>query len=189
VTNAELLLHPVRLRIVQAFLGGRRFTTAALLEELRDVAPATVYRQVATLVRAGVLEVVGERKVRGTVERSYRLRVEAATIGAEDARTMTVEEHRQAFAAFVAGLLADFDRYLERGDIDLAVDLVGYRQAAMNLSDEELIDLLTDLQNVIAPRLGLPGAPHRTRRVFTTILMPSRSRPDPTPTDAAPASH
>lgn len=189
MTSAELLLHPVRLRIVQAFLGGRMFTTAALLEELRDVAPATVYRHVATLVRAGVLEVVGERKVRGTVERSYRLRVEVATIGPEDARTMTVEEHRQAFTAFVAGLLADFDRYLERGDVDLAVDLVGYRQTAMNLSDDELIDLLADLRDVLAPRLGLPPAPQRTRRVFTTILMPTGSRSDPTPTDETPASH
>ena len=44
--SAGLLLHPVRLRIVQAFLGGRRLTTAQLRTALPDVSPATLYRQV-----------------------------------------------------------------------------------------------------------------------------------------------
>jgi hypothetical protein len=32
---------------------------------------------------------------------------------------MSVEEHRQGFLTFVVGLLADFDRYLEDGDVDV----------------------------------------------------------------------
>jgi hypothetical protein len=39
--SADLLLHPVRLRIVQALLGDRALTTGALAEELADVSPAT----------------------------------------------------------------------------------------------------------------------------------------------------
>jgi hypothetical protein len=41
-----------------------------------------------------------------------------ATIDAE-AREMSVEEHRQGFLTFVVGMLADFDRYLEDGDVDV----------------------------------------------------------------------
>ena len=37
MASAELLLHPVRLRIVQAFLGDRTLTTADLRSELPDV--------------------------------------------------------------------------------------------------------------------------------------------------------
>ncbi|MEE3921886.1 helix-turn-helix domain-containing protein [Micromonospora sp. BRA006-A] len=58
----ELLMHPVRLRIVQAFLGGRTLTTTDLRAELSDVPPATLYRQVATLADHGVLHTVGERR-------------------------------------------------------------------------------------------------------------------------------
>src|SRR3712207_7514085 len=62
MATADLLLHPVRLRIVQAFLGDRTLTTADLRSELPDVPVATLYRHVGVLAEAGVLEVVGERR-------------------------------------------------------------------------------------------------------------------------------
>ncbi|MBB2903622.1 hypothetical protein FHR75_004465 [Kineococcus radiotolerans] len=169
---SDVLLHPLRLRIVQAFLGDRTLTTGELREELADAPSATLYRQVGVLADAGVLEVVGERKVRGALERSYRLRTGAASVGAQDAAAMSVEEHRQAFTMFVLALLEDYERYLARGDVDLARDLVGYRQAAMHLSDAELRDLLDDLAGVLRPRLELPPAPGRTRRRLSTVLLP-----------------
>jgi Helix-turn-helix domain len=172
MTSADLLLHPVRLRIVQAFLPDRALTTKRLRELLPDVPTATLYRQVAALAAAGVLEVAGERQVRGVSERTYRLRAEAASIGPDEASTWTVEQHRGAFTAFVAGLLADFDRYLDRGDIDLGRDLVSYRQAALHLTDAELIELLGELREALARRWSLPPE-GRSRRLVTTILMPA----------------
>jgi len=80
VTSADLLLHPVRLRIVQAFLGDRALTTTALREELADIPPTSLYRQVARLVAAGVPMVVAERRVRGAVQRTYVLRLSAASV-------------------------------------------------------------------------------------------------------------
>lgn len=177
MASAELLLHPVRLRIVQAFLGDRRLTTAQLREELPDVPTATLYRQVATLVEGNVLVVASEHKVRGASERTFAL-AGTTVVGAEEARELTVEEHRQAFLAFVAMLLADYDRYLERGTaeggVDLGRDLVGYRQLALHLTDEELLALIADLGDVLRPRLAHEPTPERTRRLFSTILMPSR---------------
>jgi DNA-binding transcriptional ArsR family regulator len=74
VSTADLVLHPVRLRILQAFLGGRHLTTGDLARELPDVAQAGLYRHVSRLAKGGVLEVVGERQARGAVERTYALR-------------------------------------------------------------------------------------------------------------------
>jgi DNA-binding transcriptional ArsR family regulator len=172
--SADLLLHPVRLRIVQCLLGGRSRTTSQLREDLPDVAPATLYRHVATLHEAGLLEVVDERRVRGATERTYHLRDPAPAVGAEEAAAMSVEEHRQAFTAFVAGLLGDFDRYLDGGDVDLARDLVGYRQAALYLTDEEVRQLLDDLVGVVRPLMDNRPSARRTRRMLTTVLMPGR---------------
>jgi Helix-turn-helix domain len=171
-TSAELLLHPVRLRIVQRFLGDRELTTAQLGELLADVPTASLYRHVAALSGAGVLEVTGERAVRGGHERTYRLRTEAASIGAEEAESWSVEQHRSAFTAFVAGLLADFDRYLDRDDVDLGRDLVGYRQVVLHLTDEEAGELAAELGEVLARRLALPQE-GRTRRLLTTIQLPA----------------
>jgi predicted DNA-binding transcriptional regulator YafY len=136
-SSADLLLHPVRLRIVQAFLGDRPLTTAELSAELSDVPSASLYRHVARLVSAGVLQVVAERRVRGAVERTYMLRPAAASIRPDEVAAMSAEDHRHAFMAFVAGLLADLDRYLRRSDADPLRDGVGYRMAGMWLDDAE----------------------------------------------------
>jgi hypothetical protein len=171
MTTADLLLHPVRLRIVQAFLGDRALTTGDLRAELTDIPAASLYRQVARLVDAGVLQVVAERRVRGAVERTYVLRVTAASISEDELAGMSADEHRQAFMAFVAGLLGDFDRYLARGDIDHLRDGVSYRMAGLWLDDGEYAELLRDLIRVLQPRLANPPAPGRKRRILGTILL------------------
>jgi len=76
----ELLGHPVRLRIVHAMRGGRSLTTAQLCARLPDVSKAMVYRHVDLLAAGGVLEVAEERRVRGAVERHYRLCQDRASI-------------------------------------------------------------------------------------------------------------
>jgi hypothetical protein len=177
MASADLLLHPVRLRIVQAFLGDRALTTTELRSELPDVPPASLYRQVARLVEAGVLAVVAERRVRGAVERTYVLRVTAATVGLDELATMGADEHRGAFMAFVAALLCDFDRYLARGDIDLLRDGVSYRLAGLWLDDVELNELLRELFTVFQPRLANAPKPGRRQRILGTVLLPGESPP------------
>jgi DNA-binding transcriptional ArsR family regulator len=173
VASADLLLHPVRLRIVKAFLGERALTTAELAAELSDVPPGSLYRHIATLTRAGVLQVVAERRVRGAVERTYAMRLAAARVQAGEARAMTVEEHSQAFTAYVAGLIADFERYVASGPIDLARDGAGYWVAGMWLTDEEFTDLARDMNEVIEARLANSPGKGRQRRLLYTISLPA----------------
>ncbi len=172
MTSADLLLHPVRLRIVQAFLGDRALTTVDLRSELPDVAPASLYRHVALLVEGGVLSVVSERRVRGALERTYVLRVAAASVNLDDVQIMSREDHRQAFTAFVAGLLGDFDRYLSRDDVDLFRDGVSFRMAGLWLDDREFAEFLRDLIRVVQPRLANAPRDGRRRRILGTVLLP-----------------
>ena len=173
MVSADLLLHPLRLRIVQTFLGDRQLTTGQLLAELDGVPTATLYRQVATLAKAGVLLVVDERQVRGTVERTYALSMPATHVDPGDLRAMTVDDHRRAFMGFIAGLLADFDSYLDAGDVDLERDIAGYRGAALWLTDGELIGLLGEIGVAVQARLANQPTPGRTRRMLSTVLIPT----------------
>jgi hypothetical protein len=173
VASADLLLHPVRLRIVQAFLGDRALTTSQLQSELPDVPAASLYRHVGRLVRAGVLAVVAERRVRGAVERTYVLRTSAAAIGADELAKMTAQDHRQAFLAFTAGLIRDFDDYLDRPDVDLLRDGVSYRLLALWLTDTELTELARDMFAALQPRLANAPKRARKRRILATVLLPS----------------
>jgi len=176
VTSADLLLHPVRLRIVQAFLGDRALTTTELRDELPDIPAASLYRHVGRLVDGGVLSVVSERRVRGALERTFVLRTAAASIGLDEVAKMTPDQHRQAFLAYVAGLIGDFDRYLAGGDIDLLRDGVSYRLAGMWLNDGEFMELLRELLTAIQPRLANGPRPGRKLRILGTVLLPGSDR-------------
>ncbi|HEY3904029.1 MAG TPA: helix-turn-helix domain-containing protein [Streptosporangiaceae bacterium] len=172
MASADLLLHPVRLRIVKAFLGDRALTTAQLAAELDDVPAGSIYRHIGLLTKAGVLQVVAERRVRGAVERTYTLRIYAAQIQPDEARAMTLDEHAQAFMAYIAGLLSDFDRYLASDPQDPVKDGASYRLAALWLTDAEFVGLLRDLNEIFQPRLAIPPGEGRQRRLMYTVLLP-----------------
>ncbi len=182
MTSADLLLHPVRLRIVQAFLGERALTTSQLRAELPDVPPASLYRHVARLVDRDVLSIVSERRVRGALERTYVMRAAAARISADQVAKMTPDEHRRAFLAFVAGLIGDAERYLARPDIDPMRDGASYSLAGLWLDDLELLEFARELYTVVQPRAANGPRAGRTRRILATVLLPgSTADADPAP--------
>lgn len=172
MASVDLLLHPVRLRIVQAFLGDRALTTSQLRAEIADVPAGSLYRHVARLVEAGVLSVVAERRVRGALERTYVLRVTGAHITLDELDAMSQDDHREAFMAFVAGLLGDFDRYVDGGDVDYARDGVSYAMSALWLDDTELATLRRQIQRLFEPLLANAPRAGRRRRILATVLLP-----------------
>ncbi|MEV4510081.1 helix-turn-helix domain-containing protein [Dactylosporangium sp. NPDC049525] len=168
----ELLAHPVRLRVVHALRGGRTLTTAQLCERLPDVSKATVYRHIDLLCDGGVLEVADERRVRGAVERHYRLRPDRAVIDAGSLESLTLDDYRRSFGVAMAALLAEFDAYLGRDHADPVADLVGYRQHALWLSPDELLELIGELRRAILPRLANTPAPGRSQYLLSPIHFP-----------------
>lgn len=184
-TRAELLIHPVRLRILQA-LAGRTLTTAGLRDRVPDVPQATLYRHIDRLLDAGVLAVVDERQARGAVERTYALVEGTAHVGADELAGATHTDHVTWFATWLAGLLDQFDRYLETSGspeahpadpdapitLDLEADAVSYRQVPLWLDDDEARALLEDLREVLRPRLELGPTPNRRRRLVSIVSMP-----------------
>lgn len=169
----DLLLHPIRLRIVQT-LAGAQLTPLQVRERLGDVPQATLYRHLKQLADGGLIEVVEERQVRGGVERTYGLVDDAVTLGGEDLGSATPDEHFRYFATFVGTLLADFATYLDGGDPALGADRVGYRQVPLWLTDEELDSLVDTLRRAVEHHVGNEPAQGRRRRLLTTIVMPDR---------------
>jgi hypothetical protein len=86
---------------------------------------------------------------------------------------MSRDEHRQAFLAYVAGLIGDFDRYLARETVDPLRDGASYNLAAMWLDDAELAELARELYIVLQPRIANQPTPERKRRVLATVLLPA----------------
>ena len=173
-SSSELLLHPVRLRIVLAF-GAERLTTAQLADRLPDIAHATLYRHVAMLADAGVLDVVAQRRVRGGIERTYVLAADAGKLGPEAVSTMSKDEVRHGFGVFVGALMESLGRYLDDPAADLARDPVSFRQAALWVDEHELDALLGRIADALAPILDNEPTEGRERLLLNTVLIPDRS--------------
>lgn len=169
----DLLLHPVRLRIVHAMYGERTRTTSDLCARLPDVPKTTVYRHVGLLAEAGVLEVAGEQRVHGAVERRYRLQRTRAVIDRDAAASMSLEEHRQGFTAAMAALHAEFNAYLDREHADPTADSVSYRQFPLWLDEDELAELISEISAAVLSRMGNEATPDRTAHLLSTILFPT----------------
>ncbi len=166
------------MRIVHALRGGRTLTTAELCALVPGVSKAMVYRHVEALAGVGILEVAREQRVRGAVERHYRLRADRAAIGAEEAAAATVEDHRRIFVTAMAVLISEFNSYLDRENANPTEDLVGYRQHALWLDHEELQQLILELRQVIVPRMTNEPSPGRGRYLLSPILFPVEEAPE-----------
>jgi DNA-binding transcriptional ArsR family regulator len=177
VDTLELLAHPIRLRIVHAMRGGRELTTAQLCARIPDASKAMVYRHVDLLAASGILEVAGERRVRGAVERRYRLRQDQVTVDADAVATLSLDDHRRVFSTAMAVLVAEFGAYLDGENADPVADLVGYRQHAVWLSRDELEEMIVGLRRVILPLLAKQPAPDRAQYLLSPIFFPVEHPP------------
>jgi DNA-binding transcriptional ArsR family regulator len=177
----DLILHPVRMRLIVALGAGVPMSAAQLLERMPDVPPATLYRHLNALRQGGIITVIdeprtratGERRTRGAVERRFALRAGAASLGPADLADATSEDHVRWFASFVASLLGAFGRYAASGTPDLARDGAGYRQNVIQLSDAELASMASALNAALMPFVANEPAEGRTARLFATVLMPA----------------
>lgn len=173
----DLILHPVRLRILHAMSHGTTSTTSDLCARLPDISKATVYRHVAVLVDGGLLEVVDEQRVHGAVERHYRLNRERASIDGDTAATMSLEDHRRAFAVAVAVLVAEFNTYLDRENADPTADSVGYMQLPLWLTQDELTETISEVINIIQSRMDNKPSDDRSQYLVSPIVFPITRRP------------
>ncbi len=174
--KVDAILHPVRMRIIHrlaAGVSGRRMTAQEIGSELPDVPQATLYRHLTRLVEADVVQVVDEHAVRGTMERVFGLSQGEVQLGQSEIEGFSREAHMRYFTMFLAGLLGDFARYLERSTIDLAADGVGYRQFGIYLTDEEFAEFNDRLNSEFHKALSNGPSPGRKLRLLTRIIMPA----------------
>ncbi|MCK0092573.1 helix-turn-helix domain-containing protein [Rhodococcus sp. HNM0563] len=166
---ADVVLHPVRLRIIQQ-LGGRSLTTAELRKELPDITQATLYRHVSALIDAQVVTVVDERRVRGTIERTLALGERMAHVGQDDLDAVGNAELRSAFVSFLGMLGKEFDKFIDSGDRTLR-NYLGFGATPLYVDTDDLAEIQAKFNEVLASyRTEKDNA---IRITFGTTLIPT----------------
>lgn len=164
---SDVVLHPVRLRVIQA-LGGRELTTGQIRDLLPDVAQATLYRHVAALVEAGFVQVVAERPVRGAVERTYALGERMAHAGREELESMADAQLKAAFLMFLSSLGENFDRLLESNEPEWR-DYLGFGTGVIHLDSDDLVAFQEGFDKLLAPYRD--EAPGKRRVALSTVVL------------------
>ncbi|MDZ7685343.1 MAG: helix-turn-helix domain-containing protein [Gammaproteobacteria bacterium] len=166
----DLLLHPVRMRIVLS-LAGEQLTSKEIGSRLPDVSHATLYRHIRALADAGALQVIEERQRRGSVERTYALAIQEHMN--LDASFAAADEQAQLryFLTFVVSLLQDFALYLRQPDGQGKEDF-GFHSIVVNLSDQEFAQLSRQLNALFSRYLKNEPSNTRTPRSLSTIVIP-----------------
>lgn len=170
--KAEVILHPVRMRIIQCLVSRKRMTPYQLQEEMPDIPQATLYRHVRKLKDAGILVVADERQSRGATEKVYMLPEYAAVLTQEDLQHATAEDHLTYFINYAAHLIGEYGRYVQQPGIHLERDGVSYRQWPLYLTDEENLEMLYAIRDIFKKYMDNGPGDGRRKRLISTIVHP-----------------
>ena len=166
----DLLLHPVRMRILLT-LAGCELTPKEISKQLADVAHATLYRHIAKLAEAGLLSVVGEAQKRGVMERTYALATtEGIDISASFQEAGAVEQFG-FFLTFVTSILQDVGAHMKANEEKLS-EQFGFQTRLVNLSDHEFKQVARKFDELLNPYVEKRSSANRTTYALSTIVTP-----------------
>lgn len=145
----ECITNPVKCKLLLEIYSQERATAKHLSDTLGDIPQATLYRNLKKMLNDGILQVVEETQVRGTVERTYALAFDFnsdfETILAENSGTL----YMQVFMKYILGFARQFREYCKLPDIDIKKDMSGFSLSHIYLSDEELTELMKNISTAI----------------------------------------
>jgi DNA-binding transcriptional ArsR family regulator len=174
-SKVDLIFHPVRARIIVE-VSGTHVTAKSLAQAMPTIPRATLYRHINALVGGGILTVVEENQIRGTIERVYALNREAADLTPGELSDMSAQDYEEMFAVFVTSLLGDFSRYLEgreAGKIDLAAQGLRFGKAQLHLTDAEFNELQRQVYGALESVMGNEPTPNRKARIASVAFIPA----------------
>lgn len=161
---AEIVMNPVRQRIFQYFLLHETATVKELKKALPDIPSASLYRHIKILSDSSILTVVGENRIRGTVESVYKLNKDALAI--ED-------ETGNAVQMSLLSICASFARYFSGGKADPKKDMLLLTNCTLMLTDEQFSGFLSEINEVALKYMKAEASADSKMRQITLISAPA----------------
>jgi DNA-binding transcriptional ArsR family regulator len=159
---AKVIANTDRLRIVQHLATHAQAAAAEIRQALADIPQTTLYRHLKLLEESGILTVVQENRIRGTVEKVYALNVQK----------LGELPPGETISMMLLSLVSDFGRYFAEEANDPMKDILFLRTVMMYMTDEEFVEMLTEIGAAITKRLDFQPGEGRKLRRLTTISSP-----------------
>ena len=172
----EHLTNPVKCKLMLDIQIKERATAKQLAETNPDVPQATLYRYLKKMTKDGVLKVVEENRVRNTIERVYAV---ADDLGG-DTKKLLEENNGPAYMQIIAqgvmGILREFREYTSRDDIDILHDGSGLTVVPINVTLEELNEVMQKIGEIVTPLMQNAPAPGRSLHNLCFVITPPKRR-------------
>lgn len=168
----EPIFHPVRLRILLE-AAGREVTAGQIAHALPDVPSASLYRHLRRMVADGALAVVGERPVRGTVEKTYAVTTVARILSPES-EPPDPETFFAYFLRFLSLLQQQFRLYMNQGTFEPAQDGVSFRVYAPYLTPDEQRQVKEEINAVLMKAMKNEPRPDRQPYLMGSVVIPNK---------------
>lgn len=170
----EAVTSPVKGRIIMEVTRRGRATAGDVSERCPEIPRTTLYRNLGRLVEDGILEVAGERPVRGTVERTYALAFEPddpeALLGGNSGAA-----YMQAFARYLLTFATLFRDFCSQPGADPAGSGSGFTLSHVYATDEEIEEAARKVAETLYPLQGNGPAPGRKLRTVGLIVSPEHA--------------
>ena len=157
-------MNPIRQRIFQYFLLHETGTVKELKKALSDIPNASLYRHIKILADHSILIVVGENRIRGTVESVYRLNKDALA---------TEDESGNAVQMSLLSICASFARYFAGGNADPKRDMLLLTNCTLLLTDEEFSGFLSEINEIALRYMKVEATEGSKTRQITLISAPT----------------
>lgn len=171
----DCVSNPTKCRILLEILKQGTATAKHLALQCADIPQTTLYRNLKRMTEDGILTVVNETPIRGTVEKTYAPAFDcnnpAAMLG-EDAGPL----YMQLFWQYILIFAKQFQTYCDTPGIDVERDRSGFSLSHLYLSDEELESAVDAISKILSPLES--NRPAEGRKLRTIGLIVSPEQPD-----------
>ena len=161
----EILLNPIRMRIIQELATKESMTATELCEKISDIPRTTMYRHINILLDNNILSVVSEKKIRGSLERTLALNIE------EISGYNTLKNASQNAWSFLMNRYARFHNYFSRDNPDPGKDKIFLNNTVMMMDDHEFDQFLSELRGLLT-KYNFETAEGRKPRDISVISTP-----------------
>lgn len=173
----ECISSPAKCRLLIEIMRCTEVTAKYLAEKCSDIPQTTLYRNLRRMTEDGILKIVGETPIRGTVEKTYALAFDPSapqTMWKESSGAMYMQMFFHYFLTF-----ADiFQAYCERPEFDISKEQSGFSLSHAYLTDEELKNVVRAIAGVIQPLQENKPAPGRKLHTLGFIMSPEHLTED-----------
>ena len=161
---AEIVMNPVRQRIFQYLLVHETGTVKDIRKALPDIPSASLYRHMKILTDNAVLTVVGENRIRGTVESIYQLNKSALEIDDADGAGVQMA---------LLSICASFAKYFAGGHADPRKDMLMLTTCTLTLTDEDFMSFLSEINRLALKYMDIEVRKASKTRQITLISAPA----------------